>query len=52
MDNRQTNNRGEPGDIHHHHLKRVQGHSNKKENEKEEKCMDEQKGKESDQKED
>ena len=52
MDNRQRNNRGEPGDIHHHPGKRLQGHPNKKENEKEEKCMDEQKGKESDQKED
>ena len=52
MDNRQLNNRGEPGDIHHHTGKRLQGHPNKKEDEKEEKCMDEQKGKESDQKED
>ena len=52
MDNRQRNNRGEPGYTHHHPGKRLQGHSNKKENEKEEKCMDEQKGKESDQKED
>ena len=43
MDNRQRNNRGEPGDIHHHPRKRLQGHSYKKENEKEEKCMDEQK---------
>ena len=33
VDNRQRNNRGEPGDIHHHPGKRLQGHPNKKENE-------------------
>ena len=38
MDNRQRNNRGESGDIHHHPGKTLEGHSNKKENEKE-KCM-------------
>ena len=43
---------GEHGDIHHHPGKRLQGHTDKKENEKEEKCMDDQRGQESDQKED
>ena len=52
VDNIQRNNRGGPGDIHHHPETCLQGHSNKKGNEKEDKCMDEQKGKESDQKED
>ena len=37
MDNRQR--KTEPGDIHHRPGKRLQGHSNKKENEKEEKCI-------------